>query len=314
MTAIDPIYQAIKFGAHTVPGIWAFMFPEEVKYFRVDPEVKSSCFNCPQVKDAGFHPKVRCCTVIPRVPNFLLGMALHTDPTKSLAEAYIAGGFVLPEGSNITPTQLVTSLAYIVKPSRDAPTVICPFLNLESKECGIYAYRSTVCSTFFCHHDQGENGRIFWEDLQDLGSQIETALAQWALAEIGFNVPAYFQRFDSLAGNHEFCSDEDSAAWSLSSRKLLWGEWFGRERELFLACAQVVIENKQDLYEIAARQTILQTKDYDHFVRIELEKTFPKALVEEALPEGTPEPIQNLRYSVQLSQRNLQMSRLPSPP
>jgi len=310
-TSLDPIYQPIKLGGHTVPGVWAYMFPEEVRYFRVDPEVKSSCFNCPQVKDAGFHPSVRCCTVIPRIPNFLLGMALQGEPTKTLVESYIAGGFVLPEGSNISPAQLVTSLAYIVKPTRDTPTVVCPFLDWSSKQCKMYAFRSTVCSTFFCHHDRGEAGRIFWEDLQDLGSQIETALSQWALAEVGFDVAGYFKRFDTLSIASVSLTDAGASNWSLNSRQILWGEWFGREAELYRACADVIIQNKNDLYAIASRQSILQTIDYDHVLRTELEKTFPKHLVAEALPEGQPEKIENLRYSTQLSQRNLQMSRMP---
>lgn len=297
-----------------MPGIWAYMFPEELAYFKVDPESRSSCFNCPQVKDAGFHPSVRCCTVIPRIPNFLLGMSLYEEPTQSLIESYIAEGFGLPEGSNISPKQLLTSLAYIVKPNHDVPTVICPFLNLESKQCRMYAFRSTVCSTFFCQHDRGEAGRLFWEDLQDLGSQIEAALSQWALTEIGFDREAYFQRFNALGAISESCSDSGSNAWSLSSRKLLWGEWFGREAELYRACAEAVIRNKHDLYAIASREIILQTKDYDASVRGELAMSFPPDLVAEALPDGSPERIQNLWYALQLSHRNLQLSRMAPAP
>lgn len=311
MQALDPIFQPIKLGLHTVPGVWAYMFPEEVKYFQVDPEIKSSCFNCPQVKDAGFHPSVRCCTVIPRVPNFLIGMALRNEPTRALVQSYIDGGHVLPEGSNISPKQLLASLSYIVTPDRENPTVVCPFLNLASKQCGIYAFRSTVCSTFFCHHERGDEGRIFWEDLQDLGSQIEAALSQWALSEIGFDREAYFQRFNSLGADPESCSESGATGWSTISRRLLWGDWFGREAELYNACADVIVRNKEDLYAIASAQTILQTKAYDDSVRKELVKTFPEDLVAEALPDGNPEKIQNLWYSLQLSHRNLQLSRLP---
>src|SRR5687767_11630704 len=40
------------------PGIWRYMLPEDVLYFRVDAEQGSSCFNCPQVKAFGFHPAI----------------------------------------------------------------------------------------------------------------------------------------------------------------------------------------------------------------------------------------------------------------
>lgn len=305
----DSIYQPIKLGAHTVPGVWAYMFPDDVKYFKVDPEKKASCFNCPQVKDAGFHPGVRCCTVIPRIPNFLMGMALHDKVTAPLIGAYIDGGFVVPEGSNITPKQLIASLAYIVKPNRADPQIICPFLDQESRACQVYAYRSTVCSTFFCHHDHGEAGQLFWEDLQDLGSQIEAALAQWAMSEIGFDREAYFQRFNELQLDAQSSCKSDSDAWSEDVRRHLWGEYFGCEREFYKACADVVVANKKDLYEIASRQKILQTVAYDNTLRLELESRFPAELVSEALPIGEAESIKNIWYSTQLSQRNLQLNR-----
>ncbi|MBC7659931.1 MAG: hypothetical protein H7249_09505 [Chitinophagaceae bacterium] len=307
--SLDPVFEPIKLGAHTVPGLWRYMFPDDVMYFRVDPETKSSCFNCPQVKAAGFHPSVRCCTVIPRVPNFLLGMALFDSRTEPMITDYIAKGYVLPEGCNISPSQLSASLSYIVKPDRDKPTVICPFLNRESKACRLYSYRTTVCSTFFCHHDRGDEGRIFWEDLQDLGSQIEAALGQWALGEVGFDVASYFNRFNSLGLSLDSSNDPGSDAWSESSRKLLFGDWYGREGDLFKRCADVVIAHKDQLYAIACRQNILQTATYDEATRKELLKNFPAYLVSEALPEGTPETIQSLWYSVQLSHRNLQLSR-----
>jgi len=312
--ALDPIYEPIQLGSHIVPGIWRYMLPEDVFYFRVDPEKLSSCFDCPQVKAHGFHPSVRCCTYIPRVPNFLLGMALQDPATSGLVKHFIEAGFAIPEGSQFSPEQLSRSLQQLTTTDRSQPLIVCPFLDQASKRCQIYAYRSGVCSTFFCIHDQGEEGAHFWEQLQDLVTQVETALSQWALQEIGFDLEAYFERFNALGSQLESGSDPHSFAWSVEARKHLFREWFGREQELYTSCADLIIRNKQDLYSLAGQQKLQQTKGYDEALRQSLAGKFPAHQIAESLPEGDPVSIKNIWYGVQLAHRNLQLSRSQSPP
>ncbi|MCX6130209.1 MAG: hypothetical protein NTX25_14235 [Proteobacteria bacterium] len=304
------IFEPIKLGAHTVPGIWRYILPDDVFYFQVDPETQSSCFDCPQVKKFGFHPSVRCCAFIPRVPNFLLGLALATESTRAMVESYIQDGYALPEGSQLSPVQLLESLRQISPEAKTGPLLVCPFLDLNSKHCRLYAFRNGVCSTFFCIHDRGEEGLIFWEHLQDLVSQIETALSQWALTQAGFDLDAYFRRFNSLSETLELCTEKGNKAWSLEARKFLFQEWFGREIELYQKCAALVIEHKDQLYAIACRQKLFQTTAYDDAARALLLKSFPAHLVSETLPEGEPVSIGSIWYSVQLAHRNLQLSRL----
>ena len=308
---LDPIFQPIKLGTHTVPGIWRYLLPEDVFYFQVDPESRSSCFDCPQIKLANFHPSIRCCAFIPRIPNFLLGMALYNQPTRPMISDYVKAGFAIPEGTQLSPTLLTDSLGHISPAHAAAKSLVCPFLDLDSKACRMYAFRNGVCSTFFCIHDRGDEGILFWEQLQDLISQIETAIAQWALAKAGFNLTDYFARFNGLSQNLSLCTDPHSKAWSVEARRLLFQEWFGRELELFTLCADLVIAHKSELFTLACQQKLLQTKQYDAAAREVLLKTFAPALVRESLPEGEPVAIQDLWYSVQLAHRNLQRSRLP---
>lgn len=289
----------IKLGAHTVPGIWRYMFPEDLMYFRVDPEVRSSCFNCPKVKDAGFHPDVRCCTVIPRVPNFLLGMASLSGSIE--VQKLLERGLVLPEGLLITPHDLRRSLEFIVKPNPGLPKIFCPMLDQASKRCRIYAFRNTTCSSFHCSHDRGIHGGEFWASIADLGSQIETALAQWGLEQIGFDLKEYFRVLDDT----EF---DFSPAWSAELREVLFGKWYGQEEKLFREIARLMFENRSRLFEIASAFKPMQSPGYDARLRVRLAGEFPADLLDEALPVGEAESLNSLWYSAQLSHRNLQLA------
>lgn len=309
----DSILTPIQLGTHTVPGIWRYMLPEDVLYFRVDPEKASSCFNCPQVKAHGFHPTSRCCSYIPRIPNFLLGLALMDADTQAVAKNFVGSGYTIPEGSQASPLQMEQSLGFL---SGQLPhgTVVCPLLNRTSRKCQVYGFRNGVCSTFFCRHDQGEAGAEFWESLTDLVTQVETALAQWALEQAGFDLDAYFERFESLQHSMDSCTDAASGTWSDSARRTLFGPWYGREEELFLRCADAIITHKKNLFEIAGRQKLRQTPAYDAAQRQRLGSRFSAALIAEALPEGEAVPIRSLWYSTQLAHRNLQLHRLKASP
>lgn len=302
----DPLLSLTRFGDHWVPGIWRYYLPEDLFYFRVDPEKKTTCFDCPQIKAAGFDPEIRCCTHIPRVSNFMLGLALRSEVTKDLVRGHLEKGFATPEGTQLSPLQLSDSMAYI---SGKGKMTICPFLDRQNKGCGIYAFRNASCSSFFCHHDRGEASGLFWDDMQSLIGQIESALSQWALEAVGFDLEAYFQRFDSLATFLDSASTSDGA-WADSVRRLLFADWYGRECELFEHCAQAVSEQRDNLYKIASEQRLRQTKTYDAALRRNLEQRFHAELVAEALPEGEAESIPNLWYSLRLSQRNMQLSPL----
>lgn len=293
LALLDPI----ALGNHQVPGLWRYMMPEEVLYFRVDAEARSSCFQCPKVKEAGFHPNVRCCTVIPRVPNFLIGLGLLAGSAP--LEAALERGLFLPEGLIISPRDLVKSLNYIVKPDRESPSVVCPFLELDSKRCGIYAFRTTTCSTFFCKKDRGEASEHFWSDFADFGSQVESALSQWALAEVGFDLAKYFQTLDEL----EFDTDEP---WSSSVREKLYGGW--SPRDLFRATAEVILRHKHELFKRASGFKPYQAKGFDARLRALLQDRLPFHLIDEALPLGEAESIASLWYQMQLSARNLQLA------
>jgi Fe-S-cluster containining protein len=297
-------------GKHLVPGVWRHFFPEDFLHFKFPEERFANCAKCPMVVSDGFNPVYKCCTHIPRVPNFLLGLALLDPNSAALIENMIANGFATPEGTVVTPGQARAALAQNAAGNFGKKLdARCDFLDVKTGRCGIYLYRNSVCSTFFCKSDLDSAGVEFWERVQGMAGQVETALSQWAMEEAGVDVVPYFKRFDQLSqGMIE--GKTDSWNWSEHDRSILWGEWYGKEKEFYIKCAEMIRENRNELYEIACNVPILEPELYESRFRDSLTPELRKELDEE-MSKGSPVPVENLWYKLNLSHRNLW--RLPEP-
>jgi Fe-S-cluster containining protein len=289
-----------------MPGIWRYMLPEDFQYMRFPNECEATCDNCPKVKTDGFLEDTKCCTYLPRMPNFLMGLGLGDKATKPVYEKLLLDGFLLPEGMYYTPIQMVDSLNQHVQDKFGrSDLVICPFLNRKSGMCGAYSYRNSVCGTFFCINEQGREGEAFWERVQSLVGQIETALGQWCMVQLGFDVEEYFKLVNSHSDKIDSITDSSSKSWAPEFREALWGHWFGKEQEFFLESAQLIAKNKQNLYEIADGVKILQPTELDLALRKWLPQELRAELDHQGQIAGEPVPPSDLWYQLQLAHRNL---------
>ena len=240
------------------------MMPRDFLHLKFPEERRSTCMSCPKSCYEGYRKDYRCCTYHPRIPNYLLGLSAQTDVGRERLEAIIERGMVTPEGMNSTPQQWVDYLEDLENDRfGKSEQVLCPMLEKKTGYCMVHAFRNSVCSTFFCLKDHGNKSENFWAQVQTLGSQVEMALAQWAMEQLDFSVDDYVQRMNKLAKNIKKTASEDGQGWSLESRKLLWGEWFGRELEFFEACGRLISENRDFLWEIANNVDIKEASKFD---------------------------------------------------
>ena len=260
----DPIEQAFKLGEHWVPGIWRYMLPAALTDITMPQERRATCLDCPRAKFEGWRPDYRCCTYHPRVPNFLLGLALSDAKSEPIVKRLIKDGFLLPEGMVSSPNQWAH---YLSDTAEDrfgrSLKVLCPFLEQKSGMCNLYAFRNSVCSTFFCLHDNGDKGERFWSSLQTVAQQVEMALGQWALQQLGFDVKAYMKRLDSLAKKVERASDPETGAWTPAALKVIWGKFYGHELELLRGCADLVRKHRDELWQISNTIDIQEPIKFD---------------------------------------------------
>lgn len=220
-------------------------------------EPLSDCARCPLVEEQPwgadelrFDRTTKCCTYTPELANFLIGMALSdSSPEASWGRSSIHERIGL--GSGVTPLGLrmpalyglVYERAVSVPPGAfgRSPSLRCPHFQPEGGSCGIWNFRNSVCTTWFCRHERGRVGQEFWMALKRLLKCVEEELAIWAALEMGVSISS----IRGTLANAEQGPEQRLAAELVSgpvdvSRKHLWGVWWERESEYFQACAAKV--------------------------------------------------------------------------
>ncbi|MDQ3234589.1 MAG: hypothetical protein M3Q07_22525 [Pseudobdellovibrionaceae bacterium] len=258
----DPLLQPLRMGRQTFPGIWREMMPQALQQLRFPEERQAECMNCPKSCYENWRTDYRCCTYHPRISNFLLGLACQTPVGENAVDDIIRRGMLLPEGMHSSPQQW---LDFVDDEHEDrfgkSQKVLCPMLDSATGYCRVHVFRNSVCSTYFCEKDQGHAGQEFWSQVQTLGTQLEMRLAQWALREIGFDVEASLRALDELAPHLSQVSHDHG--WHPDALRRIWGAWWGREKELLLACAAVIVKNRDRLWSIAQQQVIAEPYLFD---------------------------------------------------
>ncbi len=302
----DPLLHAtLEVGGHHFPGLWATLLPEEFAWLIPPRERRATCAECYEVAIGEYHPATACCTYLPQLSNYTVGLALMDPDARDVIRPQIAL-YGLPPQLAGSPARYRWSITtYHHDRFGKDPEGICPFLDRDAPQCRIYPYRNSVCSTFFCVHDHGNAGAEFWERLQQLAAHLEVALGQWAMDQLGFGHDFYLARLDALADHVEACTDPETGGWSAFAREQLWGEYLGREEEFYLRCAEQVIEHRDELFERASETPVRHAMAFERAVR-----AWMPAEVRGDIPplpegEGASEPIPSLWYKVQLAQRNL---------
>lgn len=301
----DPIFELLRMGNHQMPGVWRYLFPKDFDWFKLPAERHATCDDCYKVKLGDFRDDCRCCTYFPELVNFMLGLALKSD-SRDAVLPLVQKRYVLPLGMVPTPLRYHrTIIAYAGERFGQEKWMLCPFVEPSTFHCGIYPFRNSICSTFFCTNDHGKAGDNFWGRAQDLVGLVETSLAQWCMDNVGLSHQAYCSQLDELSADVAAMTEPDTLAWSEHAYVALWGDWFGREMEFLEACAELVMEHRDDLYEIARLQAGRDALVYEQNVR----SLIPDAQLHEA-PELADEdtehrPIGSSWYKLQLAERQL---------
>ena len=178
-------------GASVLPPLYAGWI-DDLLGAPIEPETHATCADCamcapakepPAAETVYFNPRVKCCTFVPALPNFLVGRILR-DAERGAAgrasvEARIATGIgVTPLGLGRSPGQHVPDAGF----GQDE-TFLCPhFVQQDGGICSIWQHREATCATFFCKFVRGAMGANFWGALQRLLEAIEQALA-WQCVE-----------------------------------------------------------------------------------------------------------------------------------
>ena len=187
-----------------------------------------------------FDPLMKCCSFLPRVPNYLVGQLL-ADESPEVAVGRAAMLRRIDDGVGVTPMGVGRSRAYNALYSGAtfgrAIALRCPYQTDEGR-CGMWRHREATCSTWYCKHEHGHPGRRFWSALQSFMWFIEHQLARDCAAALGYHD-------DALAAIGVPGKDQPSEQRSIEDLDVtahpafyhaLWGAWDERQEEYYRAC------------------------------------------------------------------------------
>jgi hypothetical protein len=218
-------------------------------------ESRATCEDCAMCAPSGgaeaatlyFNPRIKCCTYVPRLPNYLVGSVLADgDAASSAGRATVEQR--IDAGVGVTPLGLERSKVYELLYDNGMPafgraeSMRCPhYVEEAGGRCGIWRHRNAVCATWFCKYERGSVGVAFWDRLRDLLMVVEADLAAWCVLESNLDETAIGASFPDArrpdASDRMGADDLDGRADPDLARKL-WGNWLGREREFYRECAR----------------------------------------------------------------------------
>ncbi len=241
----------------------------------------SACAMAPPAEGAAvsegakfFDPATRCCTYHPNLPNFLVGRVLR-DPSIApslgadvLMARVASRAAVSPLGidapDDVRERYLAVSMAGDFGLAKDLQ---CPHLLVGATDsCGIWRHRNAACATWYCKHARGGRAARFWKRLRDLLTMVETCLARWCVLELCDDAAlSRLVTTSTIAGDRSADTDRGTAAWN----RAVWGQWAGRERAFFEACAaRVEALRWSDVAAICGADAALGVRLVRHAMRV----------------------------------------------
>lgn len=193
-----------------------------------------------------FDPRVKCCTFVPDLPNFLVGrILLDRSPDgergrASLRQRLANLTHATPLGVDSPPPFMTLYTAAGEALFGRAADLLCPHFMPENGGCGIYQHRMSTCCTWFCKYDRGERGRGVWESTRRLLRVVERVVAVHCLRTLEPGSVALEHALDASPTRLARPRAADlGGPQNEREHRRLWGRYAGREEAFFEACGRL---------------------------------------------------------------------------
>jgi hypothetical protein len=237
-----------------LPAVYQKFFPaffEEA----IPVETLATCFDCAMCSKPGepqmpgvsyFKPDSKCCTFMPKLPNYLVG-ALLSDTSPEMEEGRSRIRKRIDEKVGILPYGIYPSKKFAVLYKRAADKtfgknqiLMCPYFVHESGNCSVWKYRETVCTTYYCKSIAGQEGKKFWASVNAYLTHAQDTLNLYAITILQLDVNSIIEHMKNQNVEVLEVSDLEESPLPEEEYSKLWGEWAGREMEFYKRSFEII--------------------------------------------------------------------------
>jgi len=249
----------------SIPAAYRHLIPDTV-LASIPSESRAHCSNCSMCNRSStephpaestriyFNSSTKCCTYSPTLPNYMLGGILQDETEEGQSgrqriRRLIGNKLgVFPTGlTSPHPAGEFSNFVGLGLFGRD-PSLRCPLYQEESGQCSIWRYREAVCATWYCKHDDGLLGFLYWRALADYLTHTQAVLVHLVLQKLGWcGDDAFSYRrsgpFTMQGRTRKVAQTSSSVSETPLEERMgdaeiyqsVWKEWAGHEEEIYVS-------------------------------------------------------------------------------
>lgn len=240
-----------------LPELYMGLLPSALN-IDLPSESFATCNNCsmcseerPHSSNSYYSVDTKCCTFHPHLPNYLIGYILSAKDS-GMKEGQLRIQEIIKNRKGVFPSGIYPSKKYQSlyrhygsQVFGKTVSLLCPFYVKESGLCSIWKSRESICSTYFCVHTGGIQGRNLWMTIKDYLTHVQESLAQYCLQKKTFKSKQHEGALLESENNISI-EDFDEAPPSFEQYANLWSNYKGREIEFYKDCFEIVRLLKKD--------------------------------------------------------------------
>lgn len=224
---------------YIVPSFYGRFFPKTFWSSSL-VETKATCQQCIQ-SPKKYKEDLKCCTFWPFIPNYVVGQILLSKEAKYQEAQQVILNHIQKRHWNL-PIGLVAPGDYQMSFKKNKKKVfgqdsdfLCPYYSKKNNNCGLWLYRGSVCTSFFCESSYGKSGHEFWHLFENYFSYLEMGLSQEVLVYKDFSPRDVTDQLD-------FLMVQEKIKFSAGRYKKIWKHFHGQEKDFYIQAARFVDE------------------------------------------------------------------------
>lgn len=216
-------------------------------------ETKATCGACAMAKPKTrrkhpYRADLKCCTFHPWLPNYAVGELLASSEDSSRHGREVVRRKIARREYAL-PIGVAPPVRYQVEFNARKPgdfgqreDWLCPYYVRETQACGLWRWRGSVCTGYYCKSDFGRDGLAFWSSLERYLGFVEMALMEECLVMLDFS-PRQISDLIGFLNRFEGTSAE-TRSWVLpeARARALWNGYFDDIEGFYAKCAKIVGE------------------------------------------------------------------------